>query len=103
VWSGFIAQEGVALFGAEMRHVDGGGGIIGQQAGDLARLQQLQALAQPEDGQRAEKADGVDGEICGHAGHLGRRCGVVHENVPAPGGRWKAVRVFRHSLAQIIR
>jgi len=68
----------VALFGAEMRHVDGGGGIVGQQARDLARLQPRQALAQPKDGQGAEKAGGVDGEIRGHAGHLGGRGVDVH-------------------------
>ena len=78
MWPGLIAEKGVALFRAEMRHVDGGGGIIGQKAGNLARLQLAQAFAQPKDGQGAEKARGVDGEIRGHVGHLGGHCVVVH-------------------------
>ena len=58
-----LAQKGMALLGAEMRHVHGGGGIIGQEAGDLAGGKRLHPLAQTQNGQGAQKAQGVDGQV----------------------------------------
>ena len=43
--------------------VHGGGGIIGQKAGDLAGGKRLHPLAQTQNGQGAQKAQGVDGQV----------------------------------------
>jgi len=54
-----LADQYVAGFGAEMRHIDHGCGVVGQQLEHLARGDALQPLAGLQNGQGAQEPGGV--------------------------------------------
>ena len=60
VIDGVCAQKGVALFHAEVWHIDLCGGVRGQKAQGGAGGRLIQRLAQAQDGQGAEQVSGVD-------------------------------------------
>jgi cytochrome c-type biogenesis protein len=71
--------------GAEMRHIDDGGRVIGGHAQDLARGQRAKALARLQYRQRAQQAAGIKfGVIC-HGGNLGGMFHFVHQDVTQQG------------------
>ena len=56
----FCAQKAMARLGAEVRHINHGGRIIGYERDRLARRKRAHPLAQAQDGQGAEKAYGIN-------------------------------------------
>lgn len=53
-------KQAMPRLGAEMGHVNHGGRVIGYERDGLARSECAHPLAQAQDGQGAEKADGIN-------------------------------------------
>lgn len=69
----------MARLGAEMRHIDDGGRIIGQKRDLRARIERAHPLAQAQDGQGAQQPAGIDD--LAHAAEIGAMFQPVHKVV----------------------
>lgn len=72
-------DERVPRLGAEVRYVDDGSRIVGQERYPGARLERTHALAQAQDGQGAQEATGIDD--LAHGDEIGTMFQTVHKVV----------------------